>query len=342
MITATIAERVARLPAGCRDALGLASAIGGDFDVATLAAVAAHYVPTTLGLLDDAVDAAIVEVRGLGRFAFRHPLFRAALYDHIGAGGRTAAHARIAVVLEAGPTVEPAVLAHHLAQSAPLGNAAAAARYAVAAGDAAMARLATRPRPGITDRHSTRPGRRRPCRGCGCGGPTPTPRRDATPARGPGTRRLPSSPPAVRRSWPTPRSAQRRRGYGGHPGRGVARAAGAGAHRGRRQQPRAAGPASHGSVVIAATAPPEQRAGLVAGRSRSPRRRRTRSPSPTPRGAATCTPVGRGRSTPRRRRHSDPPRHRLPSDAPGAARQAAAHRGPVRARPHRRGAACRR
>ena len=46
------------------------------------------------------------------------------------------------MVLEAGPTVEPAVLAHHLAQSAPLGNAAAAARYAVAAGDAAMARLA--------------------------------------------------------------------------------------------------------------------------------------------------------------------------------------------------------
>jgi ABC-type phosphonate transport system ATPase subunit len=34
------------------------------------------------------------------------------------------------------------VLAHHLAQSAPLGNAEAAARYAVAAGDAAMARLA--------------------------------------------------------------------------------------------------------------------------------------------------------------------------------------------------------
>ena len=34
------------------------------------------------------------------------------------------------------------MLAHHLAQSALLGNAEAAARYAVAAGDAAMARLA--------------------------------------------------------------------------------------------------------------------------------------------------------------------------------------------------------
>ena len=141
-ITATIAERVARLPESCREVLGLASAIGVDFDVAMLAGVADHDVPAALGLLGEAVDAAIVEELGLGRFAFRHPLFRAALYDLLGAAGRAAAHARIAAVVEAGPAAEPAVLAHHFGRSAHLGNAAAAARYAVAAGDAAMARLA--------------------------------------------------------------------------------------------------------------------------------------------------------------------------------------------------------
>jgi hypothetical protein len=132
---------VARLPAGCREVLGLASAIGGDFDVATLAAAADHDVATTLDLLGTAVAAAIAEERGPGRFAFRHPLFHAAVYDRLGTAGRVAAHARIAAVLE-GAAAEPAVLAHHLAQSAPLGNAADAARYAVAAGHAAMTRLA--------------------------------------------------------------------------------------------------------------------------------------------------------------------------------------------------------
>ena len=139
-ITATITERVARLPRACRAVLGVASAIGGDFTVATLAAAADHDVATTLGLLAEAVAAAIAEERGAGRFAFRHPLFRAAVYDQLGAAGRVAAHARIAAVLA--PGTEPAVLAHHLAQSAPLGNAEAAARYAVMAGDAAMERLA--------------------------------------------------------------------------------------------------------------------------------------------------------------------------------------------------------
>lgn len=145
-ITATIAERVARLPAGCRDALGLASAIGARFDAATLAAVTGSAVPVLLGDLDEAVRAAIVQERGPGWFAFRHPLLRSAVYDGLGTAGRAGAHARLAAVLEAaraaGRPVELAVLAHHFGRSAPLGNAAPAARYALAAGDEAMAALA--------------------------------------------------------------------------------------------------------------------------------------------------------------------------------------------------------
>jgi AAA ATPase domain len=141
-ITATIVERLARLPAGCRAVIGVASAIGTDFDASTLAVVADQDVPSTLGLLEPAVAAAVVEERGPGRYAFRHPLFRSAVYDLLGAAGRAAAHARIAAVLEATQAAEPAVLAHHLGRSALPGHAAAAARYAVAAGDTAMARLA--------------------------------------------------------------------------------------------------------------------------------------------------------------------------------------------------------
>ena len=228
--------------------------------------MAAHDVPTTLGLLDEAVDAAIVEERGLGRFAFRHPLFRAALYDHIGAGGRTAAHARIAVVLEAGPTVEPAVLAHHLGQSAPLGmrpprrgmrSRRATRRWHVSP---------TRPRPGITDRHSTSPRTPSTVSWCGCGGPTPTPRRDATPARGPGTRRLAEL--TACRAAELARAA-----LGGSGGAGMEVAPDA-TSRTLLERAFAAvdgsGPALRArllarlSVVVAATAPPEQRAGLVA------------------------------------------------------------------------------
>jgi hypothetical protein len=140
-ITATNTERVARRPSDCREVLGLAAAIGGDVDLSTLAAAADQNVATTLALLEAAVVAAMVEERGFGRFGFRHPLFRAAVYEQLGTAARAAGHARIAAVLE-GTAADPSVLAHHLARSASPANAEAAARYAVAAGDAARARLA--------------------------------------------------------------------------------------------------------------------------------------------------------------------------------------------------------
>ena len=93
-ITETIAERVARLPSGCREVLGLAAVIGGDVNLPTLAAAADHDVASTLELIKAAVVAAMVEERGFGRFAFRHPLFRPAVYDQLGtalaANGHTA------------------------------------------------------------------------------------------------------------------------------------------------------------------------------------------------------------------------------------------------------------
>ena len=145
VIAATIGERVARLSVGCRELLGTASVIGTAFDVATLARASDCEVATVLDRLDEAVGAAILQERG-GGFGFRHPLFRSAVYDGLGTARRATAHARIAAVLERardhGHTVELAVLAHHFGRSAPLGNAAPAARYAIAAGDEAMVSLA--------------------------------------------------------------------------------------------------------------------------------------------------------------------------------------------------------
>jgi hypothetical protein len=145
-IAATIGQRMARLSEPCHDMLAFGAAMGAAFDVSTLARAAACDGGSVLARLDEAVIAAVVRERDDGRFEFRHPLFRTAIYNSLGTAGRAAAHARIAEILEAergaGGSVELAALAHHYGRSAPLGNAGKAARYAVAAGDEAMASLA--------------------------------------------------------------------------------------------------------------------------------------------------------------------------------------------------------
>jgi hypothetical protein len=145
-ITTVVSEWIGRLSPGCREALALASAMGADIDVAAVARAAGAEPADMLSLLDEAVAAAVLVERDDGRFDFRHPLFCAAVYDGLGTAGRAGAHARIAGALEAaaadGATVEAAALAHHFGRSAPLGNAGKAVRYAVAAGDEAMAALA--------------------------------------------------------------------------------------------------------------------------------------------------------------------------------------------------------
>ena len=123
----------------------------------------------------------------------------------------------------------------------------------------------TRPRRSTTARPSSWPRTPSTASRCCCGGPTPTPRRAATPPRGPGTRRPPSWPRVVRRTWPRPRSGAAAARDGGRPGRAVAHAAAPGARRGRRPHPALrARLLARLSIVVAASASPEQRAGLVA------------------------------------------------------------------------------
>ena len=190
-------------------------------------------------------------------------------------------------------TVEPAVLAHHLAQSAPLGNAEAAARYAVAAGDAAMGTSGLRDRvPALRPGPRPRPGRRRPRRGAAAAGRRRRrdgPRRRRV-GRVRGGRRAGRRP--YRRTWPA--AALGRSGGAGmevipdEPSRTLLRRALAAVD---DSSPALRAGCSRGSR---SSSPPRRRRSSAPGwwprRPRSPRRRTTRSPSPTPPWrAATCT-----------------------------------------------------
>ena len=145
-VATIVGERVARLSATCREVLAAGSVIGSDFNVGVLARVLDMDAEAVLAGLGEAVDAAVLRVRADGELEFRHPVFQSAIYDGLGTAGRATTHARVTAVLEAvrseGVAVELAALAHHFGRSAPLGNAAKAAHYAVTAGDEAMAALA--------------------------------------------------------------------------------------------------------------------------------------------------------------------------------------------------------
>lgn len=144
-ISAIVNERIDQLSQGSREVVALLSAMGANAELPIVARAAGAKPAKVLSRLGDAVAAAVL-VELEGRFDFRHPLFRAAVYDGLGTAGRADVHARIADALEAaragGASVEVAALAHHYGRSAPLGNAAKASRYAVAAGDEAFAALA--------------------------------------------------------------------------------------------------------------------------------------------------------------------------------------------------------
>ena len=289
-ITATITERVRRLPGDCREVLGLASAIGADFD-------GRH-----------ARGRRRPRRRDHARPARGRPSPRRSRRSAARAGSRSATRCSAppctsSSARRAGsrrtpasprsskrPATEPAVLAHHLAQSAPLGNAEAAARYAVAAGDAAMGRAGLRDRlPALRPGPRPRPARRRPRRSAVAEGRRR--RRGGPRRRRVGRVRGGRRPGRRATGGPGPGRARPQRGCrdGGRPGRAVPHAAAPRARRGRRRHRRAA--AARGSR---SSSPPRRRRSSAPGwwpsRPRSPKRPATRSRSPTPPWrAATCT-----------------------------------------------------
>ncbi|MFL5780608.1 MAG: ATP-binding protein [Thermoleophilaceae bacterium] len=130
-----VLDEIGRLAPDARAALSVASAIGSEFDLATVAAVAEMPEQRALDALDEAVLARVVRELPdrIGRYEFRHSLIREGVYESLTATRRAHLHRAIAAAggasaaqpsaivghLErAGELVSPVELADHVARAA--------------------------------------------------------------------------------------------------------------------------------------------------------------------------------------------------------------------------------
>jgi DNA-binding CsgD family transcriptional regulator len=139
LVAATLAEELTALSADARLLLDGAAVAGDPFDADLAAAAAALPIADALGALDELLRLDVVRPTGVARqFGFRHPLLRHATYKAAPPGWRLAAHERAGRAL-AGRGAPPAMCAHHVEQSAGLGDRAAI-ELLRAAGDATAQR----------------------------------------------------------------------------------------------------------------------------------------------------------------------------------------------------------
>jgi DNA-binding SARP family transcriptional activator len=103
-VTSRIRQFVLRRVAGLGNPgarlLGIAAAIDGEFGVSILAEVTRGTVASTEVLLDQAIDAGLIHVTGLGRFDFVHDLARRAIVEAVDEDARARVHHDIALALE--------------------------------------------------------------------------------------------------------------------------------------------------------------------------------------------------------------------------------------------------
>ena len=140
-----VRARVVLLSEPCQDLLGWAAVAGRDFDVALLARAAAVPVERCVTAFDEARAHGIVERRGPpAGFRFVHVLLRDALTASLDGRTRVAHHAALARALEAQGDVQDraGVLAGHWIAAAPMAGPAPARRWATAAAEEAVQRLA--------------------------------------------------------------------------------------------------------------------------------------------------------------------------------------------------------
>lgn len=137
-LVAVMAARAAALPESTRAAAQRAAAIGLDFTLPVLAAVAGVAEDALFPDLLSLVGRGILEAADGGAFRFLQPAMQRALYEQIPAESRPALHTAIASALEtqAAGTLEAvsAIARHHLAGE----NTAAAIRWALEAGKQAL------------------------------------------------------------------------------------------------------------------------------------------------------------------------------------------------------------
>ncbi len=101
-VRAIIRRRLDLLSPSCRELLSIASVAGREFQAALLERVSEQEASTLPDLLEEAVQAGLVEKQsGYGRYCFSHDLIRETLYEDLGASRRIAIHRRTGEALEA-------------------------------------------------------------------------------------------------------------------------------------------------------------------------------------------------------------------------------------------------
>jgi DNA-binding CsgD family transcriptional regulator len=143
-VAEVIRERLAPLPADCREALEVASVLGRDFEYPPLAAALRVSPARAVAALDPAVNARLVspEDGRAGAYRFVHTLIRDAVEEQLAPSRRARLHARVFTALRDTGWGQPADLAHHAVQARPNVSddvAAAAARAAAEAADELLA-----------------------------------------------------------------------------------------------------------------------------------------------------------------------------------------------------------
>ncbi len=120
-----IGQRLRRLPKDCQEVLSIASVLGREFSLRTLAAVSEQPVEAILEQLDDAVQARLIDAGAtLSTFRFHHALVQDTIYNMLPPSQRTRLHWRAGQALETltAPDADPPLdeLSYHYL---PVGSA---------------------------------------------------------------------------------------------------------------------------------------------------------------------------------------------------------------------------
>jgi tetratricopeptide (TPR) repeat protein len=143
-----IERRLERVSDDSREILGIASVLGREFAISTLAQVTRSSAEQILGLLEEPLrDGVVAEVPGGAlRMRFSHVLLRDALYDELAASRRLQLHQQIGDTLETlyadDPEPHLAEIAHHYYEGGPSADPIRTYEYAGHAGDRAARLLA--------------------------------------------------------------------------------------------------------------------------------------------------------------------------------------------------------
>ena len=146
-IREVVGRRLSALSPTVNAALSIASAIGPEFDVATIEAAGGPSGDELFDALEDAVRASVIrEVAGsYGRYAFAHALVRSTLYEELSTTRRVRLHWKVGEALAARHGADALYvdqLAHHFAEGAMAGDPMVALGWNVKAAERAAGDLA--------------------------------------------------------------------------------------------------------------------------------------------------------------------------------------------------------